>query len=76
MSGIPEWDMLIESALKKGEQGEEGRLELSWRTESKLDWAWLKDDVNGESRPWSVLFGISLMNVCPHFSLSFHILLG
>jgi hypothetical protein len=69
MSGVPEWDMLVESALKTVSEGEEGRLELCWRTESKLDWAWLDDDVNGEPRPWSVLFGVSLMNVSSHIHL-------
>ena len=63
MSGIPEWDLLIESALKTAEDGELGRLELCWRTERKLDWAWLMEDVNGEPRPWSVLFGVALANV-------------
>ncbi|KAG8826289.1 hypothetical protein FRC19_009348 [Serendipita sp. 401] len=62
MSGIPEWDLLIESALKPREDREAGKLELCWRTESNLDWAWLQDDVNGLNRPWSVLFGVALMN--------------
>ncbi|KIM21701.1 hypothetical protein M408DRAFT_333312 [Serendipita vermifera MAFF 305830] len=62
MSGIPEWDLLIESALKKGDDGQEGKLELCWRTESKLDWAWLLEDINGEPRPWAVLFGVALAN--------------
>jgi hypothetical protein len=63
MSGIPEWDLLIESVLKTGAEGEEGTLELCWRTESKLDWAWLENDVDGAPRPWSVLFGVALLNV-------------
>jgi len=63
MCGVPEWDLLVESALKTVAEGEEGSLELCWRTESKLDWVWLDDDVNGEPRPWSVLFGVALMNV-------------
>ncbi|KAG8829407.1 hypothetical protein FRC17_006633 [Serendipita sp. 399] len=62
MSGIPEWDLLIESALKPGEGREAGQLELCWRTESNLDWAWLQEDINGLNRPWSVLFGVALMN--------------
>lgn len=62
MSGIPEWDLVIESALKAGQSGEAGRLELCWRTENKLDWAWLDEDVDGVLRPWSVLFGLALKN--------------
>lgn len=63
MSGIPEWDILIESALRQGTRKEPARLELCWRTDSKLDWAWLQEDVNGLSRPWSVLFGLAINNV-------------
>lgn len=63
MSGIPEWDLVIESALRTGVEQDKARLELCWRTESKLDWVWLDDDVNGMYRPWAVLFGIALKNV-------------
>jgi hypothetical protein len=63
MSGIPEWDLLIETALKGGADGEEGRLELCWRTGSKLDWAWLEDDIDGKPRPWALVFGIALLSV-------------
>ncbi|CAG8770393.1 15075_t:CDS:2, partial [Acaulospora colombiana] len=62
MSGIPEWDLLIESILRQGSGKEPARLELCWRTDSKLDWAWLQEDVNGLSRPWSVLFGLAINN--------------
>jgi hypothetical protein len=63
MSDVPEWDLVIESSLRTGVEQSRARLELGWRTESKLDWAWLEDDVDGMNRPWAVLFGIALKNV-------------
>lgn len=65
MSGIPEWDLLVESALSRGVEKDRARLELCWRTEGKLDWVWLEKDVDGAPRPWAVLFGIALMNASP-----------
>jgi hypothetical protein len=63
MGGVPEWDLIIESALQTGVEQNCARLELCWRTESKLDWVWLEDDVDGMNRPWAVLFGIASKNV-------------
>ncbi|KLO17283.1 hypothetical protein SCHPADRAFT_846749 [Schizopora paradoxa] len=38
------------------------KLELCWRTETKLDWVWLDNDVEGNQRDNAVCYGIALQD--------------
>lgn len=58
LSGLPDWDSLMESPVLRG-----ARLELAWRKESKLDWVWLETDEEGREIDWQVLFGLALRQV-------------
>ena len=62
MNGIPDWDTLVEEPIRKGQ-----RLELCWRSGSKLDWVWLEHDEEGRDRPWAVLWGVASANVSVAF---------
>jgi len=62
MSGIHDWDALVEEPIRKGE-----RLELCWRSGSKLDWVWLEHDEEGRDRPWAVLWGVASIHVSVAF---------
>jgi len=64
MSGIHDWDTLVEEPIRKGE-----RLELCWRSGSKLDWVWLEQDEEGRDRPWAVLWGVASAHVSVTFLL-------
>ena len=59
MEGSFAWQTVIQLPILNGR-----RLELCWRSNSKLDWVWLKDDVNGKRRDWEVLFGMAMNYVC------------
>lgn len=39
------------------------KLELCWRTETKLDWVWLDNDTEGKQRDDAVCYGIALQDV-------------
>lgn len=56
------WQTVVQLPILSGR-----RLELCWRSDTKLDWVWLKDDVDGEKRDWEVLFGMALNYVCNNF---------
>ena len=62
MNGIHDWDTLVEEQIRKGE-----RLELCWRSGSKLDWVWLEHDEEGRNRPWAVLWGVASVHVSATF---------
>ena len=62
MNGIPDWDALVEEPIRQGE-----RLELCWRSGSKLDWVWLEQDEEGRERPWAVLWGVASAHVSALF---------
>jgi hypothetical protein len=62
MIGIPDWDTLVEGPIRQGE-----RLELCWRSGSKLDWVWLEQDEEGRDRPWAVLWGVASTHVSVTF---------
>lgn len=62
LKNYSDWEFIIERELEKGKH-----LELAWRMETKLDWVWLDDDVNGKRRGWAVLCGLALKQVSvPH----------
>lgn len=52
------WQTIVQMPIVNGR-----RLELCWRTDTTLDWIWLKDDVDGLKRDWEALFGIALQLV-------------
>jgi hypothetical protein len=54
----PDWEFIVERELEMGKH-----LELAWRMETKLDWVWLDDDVDGKTREWAVLCGLALKQV-------------
>lgn len=54
-----DWKCVIEQQLQTGK-----RLELNWRLEAQLDWVWQTEDVQGSARPWAVLSGLPLNQVC------------
>ena len=62
MNRIRDWDTLVEEPIRKGE-----RLELCWRSGSKLDWVWLDHDEEGRNRPWAVLWGVANAHVSVAF---------
>ncbi len=39
------------------------KLELCWRTETKLDWFWWDNDIEGKPRDNAVCYGIALQDV-------------
>lgn len=53
-----DWEFIIEREIDRGKH-----IELCWRMETKLDWIWLDDDVEGKSREWAVLCGLALKQV-------------
>lgn len=53
------WKTVVQLPILNGR-----RLELGWRTGTRLDWVWLKDSVDGERRDWEVLYGVALQQVC------------
>lgn len=55
MDGYFPWQTVIQLPILNGR-----KLELCWRSGTKLDWVWLKDDVDGLKRDWEVLFGMAL----------------
>ena len=52
------WKTVIELPITRGK-----RLELCWKMDTKLDWVWLRDDVDGVRRDWEVLFGLVIQKV-------------
>lgn len=52
------WQTVVQMPVMKGK-----KLELCWRTDTTLDWVWLKEDVDGMKRDWEALFGIALQLV-------------
>jgi hypothetical protein len=56
LSVLPDWDYLMNKAVRAGD----AELELAWRHESKLDWVWQEDDVEGKARKWAVLWGLAV----------------
>jgi hypothetical protein len=58
LKNFRDWDFIIEGELGKGKH-----LELAWRMNTKLDWVWLDDDVDGKRREWAVLCGLPLKQV-------------
>ncbi|KAI5122450.1 hypothetical protein M0805_008762 [Coniferiporia weirii] len=62
------WRTVVQLPILNGR-----RLELCWRTNTKLDWVWLKDDVEGRKRDWEVLFGAALKYVGSHSILELHL---
>jgi hypothetical protein len=55
---VPDWEHIIQRRIEEGD-----RLELAWRLDTKLDWVWKDDCVDGLPRLWSVLCGLSLKQV-------------
>ncbi|KAG5648284.1 hypothetical protein DXG03_004854 [Asterophora parasitica] len=55
LRGVPSWKSVIEREIKEGKS-----LELAWRLDTKLDWIWLDEDIEGEERRWAVLCGLAL----------------
>ena len=60
LRSVPDWFALVEKELT--EQGK--RLELCWRRDAHLDWLWLDEDVYGKTRPWAILAGLAVKQVC------------
>ena len=52
------WKTVIELPITRGK-----RLELCWKMDTKLDWVWLRDYVDGVRRDWDVLFGLVIQKV-------------
>ncbi|KAG6336056.1 hypothetical protein ID866_3029 [Astraeus odoratus] len=50
-----DWKCVIEPQLEAGR-----RLALDWRLAAQLDWISQTEDFQGNARPWSVLYGLSL----------------
>ncbi|KAI0320151.1 hypothetical protein OF83DRAFT_1053638 [Amylostereum chailletii] len=55
LSAVQDWEILLRKRLDEG-----AKLELSWRTDTSLDWVWWPNDVNGQRRDWAVLSGLAL----------------
>lgn len=58
LKNFKDWEFIIEREVEKGKH-----IELAWRMETKLDWIWLDDDVNGNKREFAVLCGLPLKQV-------------
>lgn len=52
------WKNIIEPELRAGK-----KLEFAWRFGGQLDWVWQERDVEGYTRPWDILSGVSLCQV-------------
>ncbi|KAL1748046.1 Pleckstrin homology domain-containing protein [Schizophyllum fasciatum] len=55
LRGAGDFKAEVERALARGV-----RLGLAWRMDTNLDWIWLDEDVQGNPRYWSVLYGLAL----------------
>ncbi|KZS90535.1 hypothetical protein SISNIDRAFT_415343 [Sistotremastrum niveocremeum HHB9708] len=51
---LPDYAHLLRAHEEEGK-----RLELCWKTDTKLDWIWLSKDIDGHSREWAVLQGLA-----------------
>lgn len=54
-----DWELIIEREIENGKH-----LELAWRTETILDWVWLKEDMEEQRRKHAVLWGLAMKQVC------------
>ncbi|KAL0960649.1 hypothetical protein HGRIS_005678 [Hohenbuehelia grisea] len=54
LRSVPQWKYIVQRQLEQGKT-----LALAWRSESSLDWIWLEDDVEGNFREWSLLYGLA-----------------
>lgn len=74
LQDVPEYASLMEVQVKHGAE-----LALAWRRQTRLDWIWLEDDVNGSHRDWEILYGLVMRQVSsiPRFqNLQIHICVG
>jgi hypothetical protein len=55
LGSVPDWDFIIQRRIKEGRS-----LELAWRLDTKLDWVWQNECVDGTPRNWAVLCGLAL----------------
>ncbi|EJC98002.1 uncharacterized protein FOMMEDRAFT_114825 [Fomitiporia mediterranea MF3/22] len=53
MEGSFAWQTVIHLPVLSGR-----KVELCWRAGARLDWVWLRSDVDGNERAWEVLFGM------------------
>lgn len=53
-----DWELIIEREIENGKH-----LELAWRTETILDWVWLKEDMEEQRRKHAVLWGLAMKQV-------------
>lgn len=58
LKNFKDWEFIIEREVEKGKH-----IELAWRMDTKLDWVWLDDDVDGNRREIAVLCGLPLKQV-------------
>lgn len=57
---LPDWQDLKRRTEMRGR-----KMMLCWRTDTKLDWLWVDDDVEGMKREWEVVYGLMLASVSP-----------
>ncbi|KIJ64487.1 hypothetical protein HYDPIDRAFT_111813, partial [Hydnomerulius pinastri MD-312] len=72
-----DWKHVVEHETQSG-----GKLALAWRFGAQLDWVWLEEDVEGNTRPWAVLSGLSFrqgtkashleLRLAEHFPATIH----
>ncbi|KAG5650960.1 hypothetical protein H0H81_010398 [Sphagnurus paluster] len=53
LRSVPDWKNLMERTITNSKM-----LQLAWRVDTKLDWIWLDDDIEGLERQWAVLCGL------------------
>ncbi|OCB84999.1 hypothetical protein A7U60_g7956 [Sanghuangporus baumii] len=68
MEGSFAWQTVIQLPILNGR-----RLELCWRLDTRLDWVWLKNDVDGRKRDWEILFGAAISRLGSPTQLELHI---
>jgi hypothetical protein len=64
-----DWKNIIERQMEQGKT-----LQLAWRLDTHLDWIWLEDDVEGNSRDWAVLCGLAMKQVRRYVEWFGHVL--
>ncbi|KAH7913406.1 Pleckstrin homology domain-containing protein [Hygrophoropsis aurantiaca] len=50
-----DWKHVMEPEIARGKA-----LKLAWRMDTKLDWIWQEEDIEGNRRPWAILYGLVL----------------
>jgi hypothetical protein len=55
---VGDWNYVVEREMMEGKA-----LELTWRSDTNLDWIWLEDDIYGNPRASAVLCGLALKQV-------------